>query len=128
MTDIVRKDSNQRLSRIVIHGDTVYVAGVTSAAEGGIAAQTRDALAKIDGYLAQAGTDKSRLLSVQIWLKDIDRDFAGMNAVWAEWALPQAMPTRATCEAKLASPDMLVGIIVTAAAQPAYVSGPTSES
>ena len=68
MTDIVRKDSNQRLSRIVIHGDTVYVAGVTSSAAGGITEQTRDALAKIDGYLAKADTDKTRLLSVQIWL------------------------------------------------------------
>lgn len=128
MNDIVRKETNERLSRIVIHGDTVYVAGVTSNAEGGIAAQTRDVLAKIDGYLKQAGTDKSRLLTVQIWLKDIERDFAGMNAVWAEWALPKAMPTRATCEAKLASPDLLVEIIVTAATRPAFVSGPTSES
>ncbi len=57
MTDIVRKDSNERLSRIVIHGDTVYVAGVTLSAEpGGIVAQTRDVLAKIDGYLARADT------------------------------------------------------------------------
>ncbi len=128
MNDIVRKDTNERLSRIVIHGDTVYVAGVTSNAEGGIAAQTRDVLSKIDGYLARANTDKSRLLSVQIWLKDIERDFAGMNAVWAEWALPRAMPTRATCEAKLAAPELLVEIIVTAAARPGYVSGPTSES
>ena len=128
MTDIVRKDSNERLSRIVIHGNTVYVAGVTSSAEGGITAQTRDVLAKIDGYLKRADTDKTRLLSVQIWLKDIDRDFAGMNAVWAEWALPQAMPTRATCEAKLAAPELLVEIIVTAARRPAFVSGPVSES
>ncbi|MBO9330790.1 hypothetical protein A6B37_15555 [Achromobacter sp. HZ01] len=128
MTDIVRKDSNQRLSRIVIHGETVYLAGVTSSAAGGIAEQTRDVLAKIDGYLAQAGTDKSRLLSVQIWLKDIDRDFAGMNAVWAEWAPSQAMPARATCEAKLAAPELLVEIIVTAARRPGFVSGPVSES
>ncbi len=128
MTDIVRKDFNERLSRIVIHGDTVYVAGVTSTAEGGIAAQTRDVLNKIDGYLARADTDKSRLLSVQIWLKDIDRDFAGMNEVWAEWALPRAMPTRATCEAKLAAPELLVEIIVTAAKRPGFVSGPVSES
>ena len=85
MNDIVRKDSNERLSRIVIHGNTVYVAGVTSSAEGGIAAQTRDVLAKIDGYLARADSDKTRLLSVQIWLKDIERDFAGMNAVWDQW-------------------------------------------
>lgn len=128
MNDIVRKETNERLSRIVIHGDTVYVAGVTSNAEGGIGAQTRDVLSKIDGYLARADTDKSRLLSVQIWLKDIERDFAGMNEVWAEWALPRAMPTRATCEAKLASPELLVEIIVTAAARPGYFSGPVSES
>lgn len=126
MSEIVRRDSNERLSRIVIHGDTVYVAGVTSSAPGGIAEQTRDVLAKIDGYLARAGTSKMRLLSVQIWLKDIERDFAGMNAVWAEWAPPKALPTRATCEAKLASPELLVEIIVTAAAR--GVSGPTSES
>lgn len=128
MNDIVRMDSNERLSRIVIHGDTVYVAGVTSTAQGGIAAQTRDVLDKIDGYLARANTDKSRLLSVQIWLKDIERDFAGMNEVWAQWAPPRAMPTRATCEARLAGPEMLVEIIVTAAARPGYVSGPVSES
>lgn len=114
-SNITRIDSNERLSRIVIHGDTVYVAGVTSRAEGGVAAQTRDALAKIDGYLAQAGTDKTRLLSVQIWLKDIDHDFAAMNGVWGEWAPREAMPTRATCEAKLAAPELLVEIIVTAA-------------
>ncbi|SEI68299.1 RidA family protein [Achromobacter sp. NFACC18-2] len=128
MNDIVRMDSNERLSRIVIHGDTVYVAGVTSTAQGDIAAQTRDVLDKIDGYLARANTDKSRLLSVQIWLKDIERDFAGMNEVWAQWAPPRAMPTRATCEARLAGPEMLVEIIVTAAARPGYVSGPVSES
>ncbi|BEG76973.1 RidA family protein [Achromobacter xylosoxidans] len=128
MSDIVRKDSNERLSRIVIHGDTVYVAGVTSSAEGGITAQTRDVLAKIDGYLKRADTDKTRLLSVQIWLKDIERDFAGMNAVWAEWAPANALPTRATCEAKLASPDLLVEIIVTAARRPGYVGGPASEA
>lgn len=128
MHDIIRKDTTERLARVVIHGDTVYVAGVTSAVSGGITQQTRDVLKKIDGYLAQANTDKSRLLSVQIWLKDIDRDFAGMNAVWAEWVPPAALPTRATCEAKLAAPELLVEIIVTAAARPRYVSSPSSEA
>lgn len=118
MSDIIRKDSTDRLSRVVIHGDTVYVAGVTSSAAGGITEQTRDVLKKIDGYLAEGGTDKSRLLSVQIWLKDIERDFAGMNAAWAEWAPATALPARATCEAKLASPNLLVEIIVTAARRP----------
>lgn len=115
MTAIIRQDSNARLSRIVIHGDTIYIAGVTSSVKGDIVAQTRDVLAKIDTYLAQAGTDKNHLLAVQIWLKDIDADFAGMNSVWAEWAPANALPTRATCEAKLAAPELLVEIIVTAA-------------
>jgi len=128
MTDIVRKDSNGRFNRVVIHGDTVYVAGVTSRAAGGIAEQTRDALKTIDGYLAQGDTDKTRLLSVQIWLKDIERDFEGMNAVWAEWAPANALPTRATCEAKLAAPELLVEIIVTAARRPRYAGGPVSEA
>lgn len=115
MTDIIRKDSNQRLSRIVIHGDTVYIAGVTSRAGDDIVTQTRDVLSKIDTYLADAGTDKTRLLQVQIWLKDIDADFEGMNGVWGEWADKAHMPTRATCEARLAAPELLVEIIVTAA-------------
>ncbi len=115
MHTIIRQDSNARLSRVVIHGDTVYVAGVTSAEQGDIVAQTRDVLAKIDGYLASAGSDKRHLLSVQIWLKNIEADFAGMNSVWAEWAPADALPTRATCEARLAAPELLVEIIVTAA-------------
>src|SRR5690606_41693997 len=68
-TEIQRIASNERLSRIVIHNGVVHVAGVTAGnLDGDIQAQTRDVLAKIDGYLAQAGTDKSRLLTVQIWL------------------------------------------------------------
>lgn len=116
MSDIQRIDSNERLSRIVIHGGVAHVAGVTASDRSGdIGAQTREVLQKIDGYLAQAGTNKSRLLNVQIWLKDIDRDFAGMNVVWGEWADKANMPTRATCEAKLAAPELLVEIIVSAA-------------
>ena len=115
MTTITRHDSNGRFNRIVTHADTVYLSGMTSGVKGDIVAQTRDVLAKIDSYLAAAGTDKHHLLSVQIWLKDIEADFAGMNSVWAEWAPADALPTRATCEAKLASPELLVEIIVTAA-------------
>lgn len=116
MSEIQRIDSNQRLSRIVIHNKVAYIAGVTSSdLSADIKAQTRDVLAKIDGYLAQAGTNKSRLLNVQIWLKDIDKDFEGMNEVWGEWADMNNMPTRATCEAKLARDTLLVEIIVSAA-------------
>jgi Putative translation initiation inhibitor, yjgF family len=115
-TTIQRIDSNERLSRIVIHSGIAYISGVTSSTlEDDIEAQTRDVLAKIDAYLTQAGTDKSKLLTAQIWLKDIERDFAGMNKVWAQWIDRNHVPTRATCEAKLARPELLVEIIVSAA-------------
>jgi len=80
------------------------------------AGQTRQVLAKIDGFLADAGIDKTRLLTAQIWLKDIDADFASMNAVWDAWVAPDCAPTRATVESKLAQSDLLVEISVTAAA------------
>jgi enamine deaminase RidA (YjgF/YER057c/UK114 family) len=115
-TDIQRFQSTRRLSRVVIHNETVYVAGVTaSRTTGDIGEQTADVLAKIDQYLASVGSGRDKLLSVQIWLKNIERDFAGMNAVWESWIPENAVPTRATCEARLASPELLVEIIVTAA-------------
>ena len=67
MGAITRIDSNERLSRVVVHGDTVYVAGITSSVKGDVVAQTRDVFAKIDSHLASAGTDKHHLLTVQIW-------------------------------------------------------------
>lgn len=116
MSNIQRFQSTKRLSRLVVHSGVVYVAGVTASdISGDIGAQTRDVLEKIEGYLATVGSDKTRLLSAQIWLKDIDRDFAGMNAAWEAWIPEDAVPTRATCEAKLARPELLVEIIVTAA-------------
>jgi len=116
MSQIQRIDSNERLSRIVIHNGVAHVAGVTATdINADIKGQTRDALAKIDGFLAKAGTDKSKLLTVQIWLSNLARDFAGMNEVWGEWADKANMPTRATCEAQLARPELLVEIIVSAA-------------
>jgi len=115
-TEIQRFQSTRRLSRVVVHNNTVYVAGVTSSKiDGDIGAQTADVLAKIDEYLASVGSARDKLLAVQIWLKDIERDFAGMNAVWESWVPEGAVPTRATCEARLASPALLVEIIVTAA-------------
>ncbi|TAM85067.1 MAG: RidA family protein [Candidimonas sp.] len=112
---IERIDPGERFCRAVVHGDTIYLAGVTASVAGDARAQTRDALAKIDHYLEKLGTDKSHLLVVQIWLKDIERDFAGMNAAWSEWIPADAKPARATCEAKLANPGLLVEIIATAA-------------
>jgi enamine deaminase RidA (YjgF/YER057c/UK114 family) len=69
----------------------------------------------IDARLASVGSGKEKILSAQIWLKNIDRDFAGLNAVWEAWVPSDAVPTRATCEAKLAAPELLVEIIVIAA-------------
>jgi enamine deaminase RidA (YjgF/YER057c/UK114 family) len=116
MNDIQRHDANERFSRVVVHNGIAYLAGVTAGnRDGDVKAQTADVLAKIDAYLASVGLDKTRLLTAQIWLKDIDRDFAGMNAAWVEWAPRDALPTRATGECRLASPELLVEIIVTAA-------------
>lgn len=116
MSSIQRIGGNERFSHIVKHNSVVYVAGVTSSDRtDDVGVQTADVLKKIDAHLAQAGTDKSRLLTAQVWLKDIERDFAGMNAAWGAWADQANLPTRATCEAKLAAPEILVEIIVTAA-------------
>jgi enamine deaminase RidA (YjgF/YER057c/UK114 family) len=78
--------------------------------------QTKETLAKIDALLSKAGSSKSNILTAQIWLKDISRDFDGMNAVWNDWIDPQNKPTRATVQAALARPNILVEIQVTAAA------------
>ena len=118
MSDITRIDSNQRMSRVVIHNGVVYLAGLTANnTSGNVAEQTREVLEKIDHFLAKADTDKSRLLTAQIWLRDLDRDFESMNEVWSAWADQANMPTRATCEARLATPEILVEIIVSAAAK-----------
>lgn len=116
MSDIQRHDANGRFSRVVVHHGIAYLAGVTATDRRTDAkAQTLDVLATIDRLLTGIGIDKTRLLTAQIWLKDIERDFAPMNAAWAEWAPADALPTRATGESRLASPDLLVEIIVTAA-------------
>ena len=109
----------------VVHGDIVYLAGVTAnadAANGPISdtdsveAQTKRVLDVIDARLARAGTDKSKVLSAQVWLKDITKDFAAMNSAWNAWVGdPKNKPVRATVQAKLATPAMLVEIMVTAA-------------
>ncbi|MDR0810078.1 MAG: RidA family protein, partial [Gemmobacter sp.] len=82
---------------------------------GDVVRQTRDTLAKIDRFLAAAGTDKTRVLSAVIWLRDI-ADFDRMNEAWDAWIDPAAMPVRATVEARLAGDAYRVEIMVTAAA------------
>ena len=113
---IQRFQSTRRLSRVVVHNYTVYLAGVVARnTEGDIRAQTTDVLAQIDQHLASVGSSRDKLLSAQIWLMDIEGDFAGMNAVWESWVPEHAVPARATCQARLAMPAMRVEVIVTAA-------------
>ena len=113
---IQRMQTNQRMSQIVIHGDTVYLAGLTADKTMGqsVGKQTEEILAAIDALLAKAGTDKGRVLRAQIFLADM-ADFAGMNAVWDQWVVPGHTPARATVQAALAKPQWKVEIVVTAA-------------
>ena len=108
--------TDPRMSRAVVHNGTCYLSGITGT-EGGdtIEAQTQTVLDKLDERLAAAGTDKSRLLTAQIWLKDIDTDFKAMNGVWNNWVDPNAKPARATVQSPMARPVVLVEIQATAA-------------
>jgi enamine deaminase RidA (YjgF/YER057c/UK114 family) len=113
---IQRFEVGPRMSQCVVHGDTVYTAGqVAQGARGAsVAEQTRDILATIDKLLAQAGTDKSKLLAANIWLADI-ATFDEMNQVWDAWVAPGNPPARACVQSTLASPQYTVEIMVTAA-------------
>lgn len=116
MTSIVRQDSNARLSRAVIHNGVVWLAGVAPAdCTQDAAGQTRQVLARIDELLAQAGSDRGRLLSVQIWMAKMEQHIDVMNAEWANWLGDAGRPSRATCQVAFDDPDLLVEIIVTAA-------------
>jgi len=111
---ITRIETGKRMSMAVVHNGTVYLAGQVGNPGDDVTAQTRTVLAEIDRLLAAAGTDKSKLITAQIWLSDIATGFAAINAVWDEWVSPGNAPARYTGEAKLASPEYLVEIIVTA--------------
>ena len=112
---ITRKHTGQRMSQIVIHGDTVYLAGQVAAdASADIAVQTRQVLDKIEALLDEAGSDTNKILSAQIWLASMGH-FAAMNEVWDAWLPEGTAPARACIEARLASPDLLVEIGIVAA-------------
>ncbi|MCL4145865.1 UNVERIFIED_CONTAM: hypothetical protein GTU68_006263 [Idotea baltica] len=103
------------MSQVVIHNGIAYLAGQIGAEGGTVTDQTTAILSKIDDLLAKAGTDKTRLLTAQIWCADMSTDFADMNAVWDTWVAPDCAPARWTGEAKLATTGYKVEIIVTAA-------------
>jgi enamine deaminase RidA (YjgF/YER057c/UK114 family) len=114
MAETRRMQTGKRMSQAVIHNGLVYLAGQVGTGGGSTEQQTRDVLAKIDDLLHGAGTDKSRVLQAQIWLKSMD-DFPVMNEVWDSWVPEGHAPTRACVEANLARPDLTVEIMVVAA-------------
>jgi enamine deaminase RidA (YjgF/YER057c/UK114 family) len=113
--DITRLHVGKRISEAAIHNGTVYLAGqVAEDTSQDIAGQTREILGHIDRLLAEAGSDKSRILMCQVFLLDVN-DFPGMNAVWDEWVAEGNAPPRATVIAPLARSAWLLEMVVTAA-------------
>src|SRR3984885_6833576 len=113
---IQRIETGPRMSQVVVNGDTIYLAGVVAKTTAGesVTKQTQEVLSIIDGHLAKAGSDKSKLLTATIYLTDM-KTFAEMNAVWDGWVSAGNTPARATVEAGLAAPQYSVEIMVTAA-------------
>lgn len=112
---IRRIEPGTYLSRAVVYDNLVFLAGLTADDQTqDVAGQTRQILAKIDRYLKEGGTDKSKILSAQIWLRDI-ATFKEMNGAWEAWVDRANPPARATVEARLAGDRILVEIMVTAA-------------
>ena len=114
MTEITRTHTNDRMSQIVTHGETVYLAGQVGNPGESVADQTKACLEKVEALLAEAGSDATRILQCVIWLADM-ADFAEMNAVWDAWVPEGHAPARACGEAKLATPELKVEFIVIAA-------------
>lgn len=115
MSSITRLHTGPRMSQAVIHNGIAYLAGQVGAEGKSVSEQTESILAKIDALLDEAGTDKSKILTAQIWCADMATDFAEMNAVWDTWVSVGNAPARWTGEAKLATTGYRVEIIVTAA-------------
>jgi enamine deaminase RidA (YjgF/YER057c/UK114 family) len=114
-TDIERFESSRRMSKIVKHGNVIYLCGQTSVGKNlsDIVAQTKESLSRVDALLHQAGSDRSRILSALIHLRDMEL-FNQMNEVWEAWLPTGAAPARTTVQANLASADLLFEITITA--------------
>jgi enamine deaminase RidA (YjgF/YER057c/UK114 family) len=112
---IQRYETGARMSRAVVHNNTVYLCGqVAEDRTAGITEQTQTMLAKVDALLTSVGSDREHILSATIYVKDMSL-FADMNAVWDNWVPAGHAPARACVEAKMASPELLVEISVVAA-------------
>ncbi len=113
--DLKRHNENHRMSLAVEAGPFVFLAGLTAVSTrgGSVTVQAKEILKRIDDHLAMAGTDKSRLVSAQVWLTDITT-FDEFNSVWDGWVPAAGKPVRACVEAALADPALAVEIMVTA--------------
>ncbi|OUR78673.1 hypothetical protein A9Q83_07305 [Alphaproteobacteria bacterium 46_93_T64] len=115
MSDITRLKVGPRMSQAVTYNGTIWLAGQVGAAGKSITEQTTSILSQVDALLEEAGSNKSKILQATIWLSSMD-DFAEMNAVWDNWVDPANTPARACGEARLATPDFNVEIMIIAAA------------
>lgn len=108
--------SNARVSRVVIHSGVAYFSGLVALDRStDIKDQTRQVLTRLDEYLQKAGADRSSLLSVQLWVKDMENDIAGLNEVWTEWFAEHEKPTRATAQVMFDEEGLRLELIATAA-------------
>ncbi|MEQ8897857.1 MAG: RidA family protein [Roseovarius sp.] len=114
MSDVTRHHTGQRMSQIVTHNGTIYLAGQVGEKGDSVADQTRSCLSKVEKLLAEVGSDTTRILQCTIWLADM-ADFAEMNEVWDAWVPEGHAPARACGEAKLAHPELKVEFLITAA-------------
>ena len=119
LAPILRKNVGKRLSDACVFGGLAFLAGqVPIQTRGGaIESQTREVLSRIDALLAELGTDRSRIVTCQIFLRDID-EIAPMNAAWDEWVPKDQTPARATVQAALADPGWRIEVVVVAALNP----------
>lgn len=116
MTSITRIESNPKLSRVVLHNGVAWFSGIVAADwSQDIAGQTRQVLARLDELLARVGSNRSSLLSAQIWMKDMVADFDSMNQVWSQWFAPGETPARATCQVIFDEADIRLELVVVAA-------------
>ncbi|HHF0483787.1 TPA: RidA family protein [Vibrio antiquarius] len=114
MNNVQKQYSNKRMSKVVIHNDTVYLCGQVGVKGTSVAEQTEEALKRVEDLLIEAGSDLKHVLQTIVWLADM-KDFDEMNGVWDTWFEEGYAPARACGEAKLASPELKVELIVTAA-------------
>ena len=107
---IERHETNARYAQLVVRGDTLYIAGqIADDYEGDIRKQTSEVLAKIDALLAKGGSDRTKLLMCQVWVKDF-ADYGAYNEVWEKWVAPRGQPARASVGASLLDPRLRIEI------------------